>query len=76
MQFESSRADSTFINSIQTEFDSFNLHDNINVHAIENSSMTAQPLNLNLTANGSKIGHLNIQVFQNKFEQVQLMLNN
>ena len=75
MQFESSRADSTFINSIQTEIDSFNLHD-VNVHAIENSSMMAQPLNLNLTAKGFKIGHLNIQGIQNKFDQVQLMLNN
>ena len=72
MQFESSRADSTFINSIQTEIDSFNLHDNVNVHAIENSSMMAQPLNLNLTAKGFKIGHLNIQGIQNKFDQVQL----
>ena len=76
MHLESSRADSTFINSIQTEIDSFNLHDNVNVHAIENSSMTAQPLNLNLTAKGFKIVHLNIQGIQNKFDQVQLMLNN
>ena len=38
--------------------------------------MTAQPFNLNLTAKGFKIGHLNIQGLQNKVDQVQLMLNN
>ena len=72
MQFESNRADSTFINSIQTEIDSFNLHDNVNVHAIENSSMMAQPLNLNLTAKGFKIGHLNIQGIQSSTYVKQL----
>ena len=76
IQFESSRSDSTFANSTQTEFESLNLHENVNVHAYDNSSMTAQPLNLNLTAKGFKIGHLNIQGLQNKFDQVQLMLNN
>ena len=38
--------------------------------------MTAHPLNLNLTTKGLKIGHLNIQGLQNKFEQVDLLLNN
>ena len=74
IQFESSRSDSTFANSTQTEFESLNLHENVNVHADDNSSMMAQPLNLNLTAKGFKIGHLNIQGLQNKFDQVQLML--
>ena len=73
IQFESSRSDSTFT---QTEIESLNLHENVNVHAYDNSSMTAQPLNLNLTAKGFKMGHLNIQGLQNKFDQVQLMLNN
>ena len=50
IQFESSRSDSTFANSTQTEIESLNPHENVNVHAYDNSSMTAQPLNLNLTA--------------------------
>ena len=38
--------------------------------------LLAQPMNLNLTTKGLKIGHLNIQGLQNKFEQIDLLLNN
>ena len=66
---------STFVSSVQTENDTLNLHDIVNLHANDSSSMMAQPLNLNLTSKGLKIGHLNIQGLQNKFDQVDLMLN-
>ena len=64
------------ISNFETENDNLNLHDNVNVHANVNSSMMAQPMNLNLTTKGLKIGHLNIQGLQNKFEQIDLLLNN
>ena len=65
----------TFVSSVQTENDTLNLHDIVNLHANDSSFMMAQPLNLNLTSKGLKIGHLNIQGLQNKFDQVDLMLN-
>ena len=74
-QAESSLPLSTSVNSVQTENDNLSQHDIVNLHANNNSSMTAQPLNLNLTNKGLKIGHLNIQGLQNKFDQVDLMLN-
>ena len=75
-QSENITTNSTIISNVQTENDNLNLHDCVNVHANVNSSMTAHPLNLNLTTKGLKIGHLNIQGLQNKFEQVDLLLNN
>ena len=60
-QAESSLPLSTSVNSVRTENDNLSQHDIVNLHANDNSSMTAQPLNLNLTTKGLKIGHLNIQ---------------
>lgn len=74
-QSENTWINSTLISSIQTENDTLDLHDIVNLHANNSSSMMAQPLNLNLTSKGLKIGHLNIQGLQNKFDQVDLMLN-
>ena len=39
IQFESSRSDSKFANSTQTEIESLNLHENVNVHAYDNYFM-------------------------------------
>ena len=75
-QSENITTNSTIISNVQTENDNLNLHDCVNVHANVNSSLTTHPLNLNLTTKGLKIGHLNIQGLQNKFEQVDLLQNN
>ena len=52
-----------------------NVHDSVLHDDIANTSMCAQnSLNLQLSKKGFKIGHLNIQGVQNKFDEVDLML--
>ena len=52
-----------------------NVHDSVLHDDIANTSMCAQnSLNLQLSKKGFKMGHLNIQGVQNKFDEVDLML--
>ena len=61
----------TFINLHDQPFIN-NVHDSV----LHDTSMCAQnSLNLQLSKKGFKIGHLNIQGIQNKFDEVDLMLN-
>ena len=58
--------------------DKFNsvCNDLTHVENISSSMCAESSLNLKLTIKGFRIGHINIQGLQNKFDQIDLMLNN
>ena len=51
-------------------------NDLTHVENISSSMCAESSLNLKLTTKGFTIGHINIQGLQNKFDQIDLMLNN
>ena len=51
-------------------------NDLTHVENISSSMCAESSLNLKLTTKGFRIGHINIQGIQNKFDQIGLMLNN
>lgn len=58
--------------------DKFNsvYNDLTHVENISSSMCAESSLNLKLSTKGFRIGHINIQGIQNKFDQIGLMLNN